>query len=399
MFDVKKEVAALESELITLRRDFHAHPELGYQEFLTSKKICGYLTALGLEDIQTVTETGVSALLRGTKGPGKTLMLRADMDALPVEELTGLPYASQNPGVMHACGHDGHMAIQLIAAKILAAHRDEFCGTIKFVFQPNEEEAGALNMIKAGVLENPHVDAALALHLWSPIKTGRIGLSDGPILGTTEEFELEIIGTAGHTSTPHTAKDAILGACSVVQALQVLGTREFDPLLPIAVMIGHIEGGTARNIITDSVKLGGTIRFLFPDEDINKPKVLEAFERVVAGTCAVYGLEYKLQYIPSNPSLFNDAKLVSLVREAAAETFETKDNVDQFRSLAGEDFAEFSHCVPSVMTWVGIADPEQKSDFPHHHAKFNIDERMMKYGVELQVRSAVAYLNQAENLE
>lgn len=328
MFDVKKEVAALESELITLRRDFHAHPELGYQEFLTSKKICGYLTALGLEDIQTVTETGVSALLRGTKGPGKTLMLRADMDALPVEELTGLPYASQNPGVMHACGHDGHMAIQLIAAKILAAHRDEFCGTIKFVFQPNEEEAGALNMIKAGVLENPHVDAALALHLWSPIKTGRIGLSDGPILGTTEEFELEIIGTAGHTSTPHTAKDAILGACSVVQALQVLGTREFDPLLPIAVMIGHIEGGTARNIITDSVKLGGTIRFLFPDEDVNKPKVLEAFERVVAGTCSVYGLEYKLQYIPSNPSLFNDAKLVSLVREAAAETFETKDNVD-----------------------------------------------------------------------
>ena len=211
MFDIKKEVAALENELITLRRNFHAHPEWGYQEFLTSKKICGYLTALGLEDIQTITKTGVTAILRGTKGEGKTIMLRADMDALPVEEMTGLPFASQNKGVMHACGHDSHMAIQLIVAKILAAHKDEFSGIVKFVFQPNEEEAGALNMIEAGVLENPHVDAALALHLWSPIKTGHIGLSEGPILGTTEEFELEIIGKAGHTSTPHTAKDAILG--------------------------------------------------------------------------------------------------------------------------------------------------------------------------------------------
>ncbi|CDC28999.1 amidohydrolase [Firmicutes bacterium CAG:466] len=394
MFDIKKEVAALENELITLRRDFHAHPELGYQEFLTSKKICGYLTALGLEDIQTITKTGVTAILRGTKGEGKTIMLRADMDALPVEEMTGLPFASQNKGVMHACGHDSHMAIQLIVAKILAAHKDEFSGIVKFVFQPNEEEAGALNMIEAGVLENPHVDAALALHLWSPIKTGHIGLSEGPILGTTEEFELEIIGKAGHTSTPHTAKDAILGACSVVQALQVLGTREFDPLLPIAVMFGHIEGGTARNIITDSVKLGGTIRFLFPDEEVNKPKVLAAFERVIAGTCMALGLEYKIKYIPSNPSLFNDAKMVSIVRAAAEETFGTRDNVDDFRSLAGEDFAEFSQRVPSVMTWVGIADPEKKSDFPHHHAQFDIDESMMKYGVELQVRSVLSYLNQ-----
>ena len=159
-------------------------------------------------------------------------------------------------------------------------------------------------------------------------------------------------------------------------------------------MFGHIEGGTARNIITDSVKLGGTIRFLFPDEEVNKPKVLAAFERVIAGTCMAQGLEYKIKYIPSNPSLFNDAKMVSIVRAAAEETFGTRDNVDDFRSLAGEDFAEFSQRVPSVMTWVGIADPEKKSDFPHHHAQFDIDESMMKYGVELQVRSVLSYLNQ-----
>lgn len=393
MFDIKKEVMALEPELIALRREFHEHPELGYQECHTSKKVSTYLGALGLEDIRTVTKTGVTALLRGTAGEGKTILLRADMDALPVQEETGLPYASKIPGVMHACGHDGHTAIQLIVAKILSAHRDAFRGQIKFLFQPNEEEAGALNMINEGVLENPRVDAALALHLWSPIRTGRIGLSAGPILGTTEEFELEILGKQGHTSTPHTGKDALLGACSVVQAMQSLGTREFDPLLPIAVMFGYIKGGTARNVITPSVKLGGTIRFLFPDEEHNKPRVLEAFERVVQGQCLSLGLDYKLKYIPSNPSLVNDPDLVSVVREAAAEVFSTKDNVDDFRSLAGEDFAEFSHRVPSVMTWVGIADHEKGSDFPHHHSRFNIDEDMLKCGVELQVRSVLKFLN------
>ncbi|MCI8909994.1 MAG: amidohydrolase [Oscillibacter sp.] len=394
MFDVKKEIAALESELVALRREFHQYPELGYQECRTSKKVITYLTALGLEDIRTVTKTGVTAVLRGTAGEGKTLLLRADMDALPVQEETGLPYASKIPGVMHACGHDGHTAIQLIVAKILAAHRDAFRGQIKFLFQPNEEEAGALNMIREGVLENPSVDAALALHLWSPIKTGRIGLSEGPILGTTEEFELEILGKQGHTSTPHTGKDALLGACSVVQAMQCLATREFDPLLPIAVMFGYIKGGTARNVITPSVKLGGTIRFLFPDEEHNKPRVLEAFERVIRGQCMALGLEYKLTYIPSNPSLVNDPALVSIVRDAAAEVFGTRDNVEDFRSLAGEDFAEFSQRIPSVMTWVGIADKEKGTDFPHHHSRFNIDEDMLKYGAELQVRSALRFLNQ-----
>lgn len=394
MFDVKKAVHELETELIALRRDFHTYPELGYQEINTSKKVCGYLTALGLEDIKTVTGTGITAILRGTGGAGKTLLLRADMDALPVEEKTGLDFASQNPGVMHACGHDGHIAIQLIVAKVLSAHRDAFRGQIKFLFQPNEEEAGALNMINAGVLETPHVDAALALHLWSPIKTGRIGLSEGPILGTTEEFELEIIGHSGHTATPHTGRDAILGACSVVQAMQCLGTREFDPLLPIAVMFGRIQGGTARNIVTDRVKLGGTIRFLFPDEAYNKPKVLSAFERVIQGQCQSLGLEYELRYIPSNPSLVNNPALVAIVKEAAAETYNTRDNVDAFRSLAGEDFAEFSQRVPSVMTWVGIADSAKHSNFPHHHCQFDIDESMLAKGAELQIRSALRYLNQ-----
>jgi len=392
MFDVKKEASELENELISLRRSFHENPELGYNEFETSIKIRDYLSRIGAEDIKTVTKTGVSALIKG-KENGKTVMLRSDMDALPVEEKTGLPFTSKNKGVMHACGHDGHMAIQLIAAKILSYHRDELKGTVKLVFQPNEEEAGALNMINEGVLENPKVDGAFALHLWSPIKTGHIGLSDGPILGTTEEFELEIVGKAGHTSAPHLGRDALLGACSVVQAVQSLGTREFNPLQPIAIMFGFINGGTARNIITDKVKLGGTIRFLFPDEEKNKPVVLAAFERVIKGTCLSLGLDYKLKFIPSNPSLVNDPKMVAIVKKSVEEIYTNTENIEDFRSLAGEDFAEFSHRVPSVMTWVGIADKEKKTDFPHHCAQFDIDESMLKIGVELQILNVLNFLN------
>lgn len=396
MFDIKKEVRELEAELIALRRKIHEHPELGYHEYETSKLVTEYLEKLGLEDIQHVTGTGVTAILKG-KGDGKTVLLRADMDALPVTEETGLPFASKNPGVMHACGHDSHTAIQLVAAKILASHRDSFNGQVKFLFQPNEEEAGALNMIDAGVLEKPHVDGAFAIHLWSPIKSGRIAISSGPILGTTEEFELEIIGKQGHTSTPHTGRDAILGACSVVQAVQSLGTREFDPLLPIAIMFGFINGGKARNVISGSVKLGGTIRFLFPDEKHNKAKVLDAFERVIKGQCISLGLDYSLKYIPSNPSLYNDPAMVSIVKESAAETFGRTDNVDDFRSLAGEDFAEFSYRVPSAMTFIGIADKNKGTDYPHHHEKFDIDEDMMSYAVELQVRNVLHFLGENES--
>ena len=392
MFDIKEEVLKHESELIALRRDLHENPELGYHEFRTSKIVSDYLKNLGME-VKNVAKTGVVGLLKGEGGPGKTILLRADMDALPVEEKTGLPYASKTPNVMHACGHDGHTAIQLIVAKILSEHKNEFKGSVKFVFQPNEEEAGALDMINEGILQSPKVDGACALHLWSPIKSGRIGLSSGPVLGTTEEFELKILGKAGHTSTPHTAKDALLGAAKVVDAVQSLGTREFDPLLPIAVMFGKIHGGSARNVITDCVELGGTIRFLFPDESVNKPKVLGAFERIIKGTCDALGLTYELKFIPSNPSLINAPEMVAIIKEAAEETYGVKDNIEEFKSLAGEDFAEISQRVPSVMTFVGIYNEEKKSCYPHHHSNFDIDEDMMKYGVELHIRAALKFLN------
>ena len=350
-----------------------------------------YLKKLGLE-VSNISITGVVGLLRGEAGPGNTILIRANMDASPVEEKTGCSYSSKIDGVMHASGHDGHLAILMVAAKILSRHKKDIYGNIKFVFQPNEEEAGALDMINDGVLENPKVDAALAVHLWSPIKSGRVGLSAGPILGTTEEFELKIIGRSGHTSTPHTGRDAVLGAAKVIDAVQVLETREFDPLYPITIMFGRLKGGNARNVIADCVELGGTIRFLFPDEKDGKKEVLTRFERIISGVCAAMDLEYKLEFIPSNPSLINDQSLVSVMKDSVEKAFETDDNIEEFKSLTGEDFAEFSQRVPSVMVFLGINNPESQSIYPHHHPMFNIDEDMLKYGVELEIRTAVSYL-------
>ncbi|MEA5084819.1 MAG: amidohydrolase [Lachnospiraceae bacterium] len=392
MFDIKREVTAFESELIALRRDFHENPELGFKEFRTSKIIYDYLKKIDIE-VKNIAKTGVVGTLKGTVGEGKTILLRANMDALPVDEKTGLEFSSIYEGIMHASGHDGHMAILLVVAKIMARHRNEFKGYIKFVFQPNEEEAGALDMINEGVLENPKVDAAFAVHLWSPIKSGRIGLSSGPVLGTTEEFEITVFGKAGNTSSPHNGRDAILGAAKIIDSLQVLSTREYDPLCPTAIMVGQIRGGTARNIISDQVKLGGTIRFLFPDEKNSKERILAAFKRVVRGICEVMALEYDILFIPSNPSLINDASLVSVVKKSAEAVYETNENVDEFKSLVGEDFAVISQRIPSVMTFLGIGNPDEGSIYPHHHPQFTIDENIMKYGAELHIRTALKFLN------
>jgi amidohydrolase len=392
--DIKSEVLRIKDEVIELRRSFHEYPELGYREYATREKIIEFLTELGCSFVE-MPKTGVCAILEGSPG-GKTVLLRADMDALPIQEETGLRYASKNPGVMHACGHDGHIAIQLGAAKILAAHRDILCGTVKLMFQPNEEEAGALDMIEAGILENPRVDAAFALHLWSPIQSGHLGLQAGPVLGTTEEFELEIIGKAGHTAMPHEARYALSGASAIIEQLPGILRNAFNPLYPMAILFGKVHSGQARNVISDRVELGGTLRFLFPDEKRDKPLILDAFDYVVKEICRTRGLEYKLAWIPSNPSLYNDRKLVEIVSRSADTVFGgdgIDDIIEEFKSLAGEDFAEISQRVPSVMTFIGIRNEAKASMYPHHHAQFDIDEDMLIPGVELQVRNVFEYLN------
>jgi len=391
LIDIKNEVSALQEELTALRRDFHMHPELGYQEHRTSRIVCEYLEALGLE-VTRVTNTGVVGLLKGST-EGKTIMLRADMDALPQEERTEVPYKSINKGVMHACGHDGHTAMLMVAAKLLSKHKDKLRGNVKFVFQPNEEEAGALNMINEGILENPRVDAAFGLHLWTPIDSGKIGLASGPVMAAMEEFELGITGKAGHTSAPHTAADPILASAAIIQSLQSIQTREIDPLLPIVIMAGRIQGGSGRNIIADKVNIGGTIRFLFKNEEEEKQILLDKFERVVKGICEAMGVQYELKYIPSNPSLMNNDKLIELVRKASRDTYGTEDNVYEYKCMAGEDFAEFTHRVPSAFYFIGTGNAAKNTQYPHHHPMFNIDEDTLSLGVEMHVRTVLNFFN------
>lgn len=391
MDNIKDSIMSLEKELIDLRRDFHKHPELGYQEIRTSRIVYDYLTSLGL-DVKVVAKTGVVGILRG-KRPGKTVMLRADIDALPQIEQTNLRYKSVNEGVMHACGHDGHTAMLLIAAKILSKYKDTIQGNIKFVFQPNEEEAGALDMVNEGILENPRVDAAFGIHLWTPLKSGEVGLAEGPVMAALEEFQLDVFGKAGHTGSPHTAKDPILASSYIIQSLQSIQTREIDPLIPITIMIGKVNGGTGRNIIADKVEIGGTIRFLFKNEEVEKKALLEKFERVIGGICSAMDVDYILKFIPSNPALQNNSKMVSYVRKSVIETYGIDDNIVEYRCMAGEDFAEFSKRIPSVFYFIGNGNEEKRTMYPHHHPKFDLDEDTLKYGVEMHVRSALNYLN------
>ncbi|NYB75869.1 amidohydrolase [Sedimentibacter hydroxybenzoicus DSM 7310] len=391
MNDIKKDIFELEEELIALRRDFHMHPELGYEEYRTSQIVYDYLNLLGLE-VKKVAKTGVVGLLRG-KQSGKTVMLRADIDALPQNEEAEVPFKSVNKGIMHACGHDGHTAMLLIAAKILCKYKDNINGNVKFVFQPNEEEAGALDMINEGVLEDPKVDAAFGIHLWTPLKSGVVGLSEGPVMAALEEFELEIYGKPGHTGSPHTALDPIIASSNIIQTIQSIQTREIDPLNPITIMIGKINGGTGRNIIAQKVEIGGTIRFLFKNEEVEKKALLEKFGRVINGICEAMNVKYDLKFIPSNPSLQNNARMVSYIRNALTETYGTDENIEEYRCMAGEDFAEFSQRVPSAFYFIGNGNELKETMYPHHHPRFSIDEDTLKYGVEMHVRSTLNYLN------
>lgn len=390
MDHIKQQVQSLEPELIALRRDFHQHPELGFAEFRTSGIVENYLRDLGLE-VTKVAGTGVVALLKGSH-PGKTVMLRADLDAIPQTEQVDVAFKSCNPGVMHGCGHDGHTAMLLVAARILTGYKDQIHGNVKFVFQPNEEEAGALDMIHEGVLEDPKVDAAFGIHLWTPIPSGRVGLAEGPVMGALEEFELVIKGKAGHTGSPHTAIDPIIAATTIVQNIQTLQTRETDPLSPIAIMVGKFHGGSGRNIIAESVEIGGTIRFLFKDEEREKKELLAKFQRMIRGLCEAMNAEYELRFIPSNPALQNAASLVGFIRQAAIETYGRDDIFDEHRNMAGEDFAEFSQRVPSLFYFIGNGNEAKGTTYPHHHPLFQLDEDTLKYGVEMHVRSALEYL-------
>lgn len=403
--EISKEVTRLNDEVIDIRRDLHRHPELGFREFRTSEKVYDYLKQLGL-DVKRITKTGVVAILYGPE-PNRTLMLRADMDALPVQEETNVPYKSVIPGVMHGCGHDGHTAMLLVAAKILTQYRDRIKGNIKFVFQPNEEKMAALQMIQDGVLEDPKVDACLGIHLWSLLESGKMAISAGPVMAGTNHFSLTITGKGGHTATPQNSVDPILTAASVIQNVQVIQTREISVLQPTIIVFGKIEGGTASNVIPEKVTLHGTLRYLHKlhNLDVNaEDKPESRFERVVANTCRAYRADYELKFVSTHPALVNDPALAEMIRSVAQQvlggqpaaeacTSGTTDKIVSYITMAGEDFSEFAARVPGALYFIGAGNRLKETDYPHHHPRFNIDEDVLKLGVEMHVRTALRYLN------
>jgi len=387
---IEDEIGEYQEELVELRRWFHMHPEIGFKEYKTSKKIAEHLTELGLEVKTGVAETGVVALLEGMHD-GPTLMIRSDMDALPIDEPDGLPYKSTHPGMMHACGHDTHMAMLLIAAKLLSKHRDQIYGRIKFVFQPNEEEAGAEDMVKAGVMQNPRVDAVTGLHIWTQIPVGTIGVVSGPVMASSWYFKLRVIGVGGHGGSPHNATDPILCASHIVQAVQAIQTREMDALKPTVITFGKIHGGSFNIVIPEDVELEGSIRCLHSDDE----RVRDRFREVVESICRAHNTSYELEYMCGNRLLSNNPEMTNLVTKVASELV-GKENIigEEMRMMIGEDFAEYSLRAPSCFSFLGTGNPEKKTDVSHHHPDFKIDEDSLPLGVELHVKTALSYLKQ-----
>jgi amidohydrolase len=293
---------------------------------------------------------------------------------------------------MHACGHDGHTAILAAAAKILHGLKADLCGQVKFCFEPNEEEVGALAMIEAGVLENPTVTAAAALHLWAPLSLGKIAVDSGVTWAGMDHFTIVVKGQGGHTASPHTAVDPILAASHIVTGLQVLQSRELDPFLSASLVFGRITGGKAANIIPDQVELEGTIRYLFDGSDQGPYKPKKRLKELAQAIARAYRAEAEVNFYCSQPPLNNDPKMTELGRAAAKETL-GPDCLVRFLNMGGEDFSEFTYRVPSVMAMIGAGSEAAKATYPHHNSKFNFDEQALSIGLEWLLRTSLAYLN------
>ena len=386
------EVAAMAEELVAIRRDLHAHPELGYEERRTAGIVATRLRELGIEVQEGVAETGVIGLLRGAR-PGPTVLLRADMDALPIQEASEVPYRSQTPGVMHACGHDGHTAILLGTARVLAAQRERLPGVVKFVFQPAEEGgAGADRMIAAGALEGPAVDAAFGLHLWNHGPIGAIGVREGPMMACSDAFDLTVKGQGGHAAAPHRAIDPVVIAAHLIVALQTLVSRETDPLQSAVVTVGRVQGGDVRNVIPDQVLLQGTVRTF----DAGLRQALpQRLERIARGVTEAFGGQYDLSYRLGYPCLVNDAAMAEVVRAAACPIVGEEHVVVAPPVMGAEDMSYFLQRVPGCFFRVGSANAERGLTRPHHNPCFDFDEAALPIGVEVLAGAARRFLEES----
>jgi amidohydrolase len=377
--------------LVKLRRELHQYPELAFNEFKTSERIAKELKKIEIDFKKGMAKTGVVGLLNKTN-QGKTVALRADMDALPVVEQTNFPYKSKNKGIMHACGHDVHMACLIGAAKILTRLKEELPGKVKFIFQPSEEvhPGGAKPMIEAGVLKNPDVSGIFGLHCDPAIPIGKIGVREGPTMAQAEDFDITIIGKGGHGARPHDGVDAIVVASQVIQALQTIVSRKINPLEPVVVSIGKMEGGSARNIICDKVILKGTARTL--NKEVAK-KIPGFLKEIISGITKSAGASFELNYYGGYPILINHPKATDLARRSIAKLF-GKNAIFELRRpmMGGEDFAYFLQKVPGSFLRLGIRNPKKDAIYPWHHPKFTVDEDAIKIGSAVLAGVAFEFL-------
>jgi amidohydrolase len=386
--NILQKTRGIRQKIVDLRRDFHQYPEIALKEFNTAKKVDGILQGLGIETKMMVNGCGVRGTLKGSL-PGKTIALRSDLDALPIQEETDLPYKSKNAGAMHACGHDAHIAMLLGAAMVLAEWKKERTGNVVFIFQPAEETGGgAKPMIEEGVLEG--VDGIFGLHVYVPFAFGTIGYKPGPFMAAGDFFDVKILGKGGHGGLPHLAVDPVAIAANVISSLQTIVSREVDPLESAVVSICKMEAGRgAYNIIPDSATLGGTIRSHSPElREYLSRRIKEILEGV---TSAMRG-SYEFNLMRKFPAVINDEKMTEFVVKVAQGLL-GKDKVSLMKPLMGsEDFSYYLQKIPGTFVFLGAQNEEKGILYPQHHPKYTIDEDILPVGAALHVAVAMEYL-------
>lgn len=394
---IDKRVDEIEDWIIKHRRDIHRHPEPSAEEYRTSKKVKEILEKLGLEVKTGYYNTGVVGIIRGEK-KGKTLGLRFDMDALEMDEETGLPFASENKGLMHACGHDGHTAMGLGVAKVLVNMKDEIKGNIKLIFQPAEEDAqtggGAQYMIEDGVLDDdPKVDAMAAMHIWPKLDYGVVGTRVGTMMAASDPVTINITGKGAHASMPNYSIDPIVIGSQIINNIQTIVSRNIDPFEQAVVTFGIFNGGTRYNTIPEKVRLEGTVRTF--SEDVRE-KVYQRIHKIVEKTAEAMGGKAEVDYKKSYPATVNDKKMVELAKKSIVDLFGEDSYATVERPASGgEDFAYFAREVPSVYMWLGY-NKEGEEIYPPHSSKFNFNEGILTMGVKTFCKLALSWEDKDE---
>jgi amidohydrolase len=385
----KEEIWKMKDWLVEIRRTIHMHPELGFEEVETSKLVSEWLERFGLQVKRGIAKTGVVGLLQGSE-PGRTVAIRADMDALPLDEANQVPYVSKVKGKMHACGHDAHVAILLGVARVFSSNKDRVKGNIKWIFQPAEEGGGGGKvMVEEGVLESPKVDAIFGAHVFPLLPVGKVGIYEREGLAAADRVKIKIIGKGGHGAMPHLCKDPILAAGHVITQLHSIVSRNINPLDSAVITIGKISGGTAINIIPDEVEMLVTVRSLSPQvrEELNR-----RMEEVVQGVAQSFEMDYRYEFEYGYPVLINDPEMSRLVNSACSKGI-GKENVEVLRpSMGAEDFAYYLEKIPGSFFRLGIRNEKRGIIHPYHSSLFDIDEEVLPFGVEMFVRIIDQYL-------